>query len=203
MTHLPVHLVNEIKLGDTAHLHWMYPIERSLCKYKAFVRNRSCPEASIAEGFLADECLTFCSRYLHDGVKTKFTREHKNLIVNHSRSNAWERARNHSQEFSNWFKEKVENIVVPEYLRWLAKGPNMVAKRYTSYFINGYRFHTKERDSRCKTQNSGVSLSATTDSFASARGPKSRRWKNMTFLKTRRIGFLIQFVLLGESIKVS
>ncbi|XP_075101708.1 uncharacterized protein LOC142177141 [Nicotiana tabacum] len=107
------------------------------------------PEASIAEGFLADECLTFCSRYLHDGVKTKLSRyqtvddecsqnlspifpnighpigskkkntflmdaqlcfeahryalfntgdeqmekfieEHKNLIVNHSRSNAWD-----------------------------------------------------------------------------------------------------------------
>nr|XP_033514265.1 uncharacterized protein LOC117278944 [Nicotiana tomentosiformis] len=186
MPHLPVHLVNEIKFGGPAHLRWMYPIERNLCKYKAFVRNRSCPEASIAERFLADECLTFCSRYLHDGMKTKFSRyqtvddecsqnlshllpnighpigskkqntflmesqlcfeahryalfntgdeqmekfieEHRNLIINHSRSNAWERARNHSRKFSNWFKEKVKNIVVPDYLRWLAKGPNMVA----------------------------------------------------------------------------
>ncbi|XP_019226066.1 PREDICTED: uncharacterized protein LOC109207583 [Nicotiana attenuata] len=228
MPHLPIHLVNEIKLGGPAHLRWMYPIERNLCKYKAFVRNRSSPEASIAEGFLADECLTFCSRYLHDGVKTKFSRyqtvddecsqnlspifpnighpigskkkntflmdsqlcfeahryalfntgdeqmekfieEHKNLIVNHSRSNAWVRARDHSREFSNWFKEKVKNIVLPDYLRWLANGPNIVAKRYTGYFINGYQFHTKERDSRGKTQNSGVTLSATSDSFASAR----------------------------------
>ncbi|XP_019260867.1 PREDICTED: uncharacterized protein LOC109238842 [Nicotiana attenuata] len=228
MPHLPIHLVNEIKLGGPAHLRWMYPIERNLCKYKAFVRNRSNPEASIAEGFVADECLTFCSRYLHDGVKTKFSRyqtvddecsqnlspifpnnghpigskkkntflmnsqlcfethryalfntgdeqmekfieEHKNLIVIHSRSNAWVRVRDHSREFSNWFKEKVKNIVVPDYLRWLAKGPNMVATRYTAFFINGYRFHTKERDSRCKTQNSGVTLSATTDSFASSR----------------------------------
>ncbi|XP_075080438.1 uncharacterized protein LOC107798997 [Nicotiana tabacum] len=56
MPHLPIHLVNEIKLGGPAHLRWMYPIERNLCKYKAFVRNRSCPEASIAEGFLAEEC---------------------------------------------------------------------------------------------------------------------------------------------------
>ncbi|XP_075096331.1 uncharacterized protein LOC142174437 [Nicotiana tabacum] len=228
MPHLPIHLVNEIKLWGADHFRWMYPIERNLCKYKAFVRYRSCLEASIAEGFLADECLTFCSRYLHDGVKTKFSRyqtvddeysqnlsplfsnighpigskkqntfvmdsqlyfeahryalfntgdeqmekfieEHKNLIVNHSRSNAWERARNHSREFSNWFKEKVKNIVVPDYLLWLAKGPNMVAKRYTAYFINGYQFHTKERDSQGKTQNSGVTLSSTTDSFASAR----------------------------------
>ncbi|XP_059306890.1 uncharacterized protein LOC132058382 [Lycium ferocissimum] len=74
MLHLPIHLVNEIKFGGPAHLRWMYSIERHLCKLKGFVRNRSCPEASIAEGFLAEECLTFCSRYLHDGVKTRFSR---------------------------------------------------------------------------------------------------------------------------------
>ncbi|XP_019265558.1 PREDICTED: uncharacterized protein LOC109243116 [Nicotiana attenuata] len=222
MPHLPIHLVNEIKLGGPAHLRWMYPIERNLCKYKAFVRNRSSPEASIAEGFLEEECLIFCSRYLHDSVKTRFSRypivddecpqnlssifpvighpigskkkntfhmdpqlcneahdmlcsilkmnkEHKNLIGNRSRLNAWERARNHSREFNNWFAEKVKNIEVPDYVRWLAKGPNAVAKRYTAYFINGYRFQTVERDSRCKTQHSGVTLSATTDSFASSR----------------------------------
>lgn len=44
----------------------------------------------------------------------------------------------------------------------------MVAKRYTAYFINGYQFHTLKRDTCCKTQNSGLTLSATTDSFASA-----------------------------------
>lgn len=49
---------------------------------------------------------------------------------NHTRSNAWERARNHTREFNNWFKKKVENVEVPDYLWWLAKGPNKVAKRY-------------------------------------------------------------------------
>ncbi|XP_060183024.1 uncharacterized protein LOC132612978 [Lycium barbarum] len=74
MTHLPIHLVDEIKLGGPVHLRWMYPNERNMCKYKGFVRNRSNPEGSIAESFLAEECLTFCSRYLHDGVKTRFSR---------------------------------------------------------------------------------------------------------------------------------
>lgn len=68
MLHLPIHLVNEIKLGGPAHFRWMYPIERHLCKLKGFVRNRYCPKASIVE------CLTFCSRYLHDGVKIRFSR---------------------------------------------------------------------------------------------------------------------------------
>lgn len=41
------------------------------------MRNRSRPEGSIAEGYLADECLTFCSRYL-DGIETRFSRPVRN-----------------------------------------------------------------------------------------------------------------------------
>ena len=39
--------------------------------------NRACPEGSIAEGFLANECLTFCSRYL-EGVETSFNKSVRN-----------------------------------------------------------------------------------------------------------------------------
>ncbi|KAH0715009.1 hypothetical protein KY284_007914 [Solanum tuberosum] len=98
-----------------------------------------------------------------------FIKEQKNLIDNRTRGNAWVKAQIHSIEFSDWFRDKVKNIEVSNHLRWLAKGPNFVPKRYTGYFINGYRFHTNIRDVPCKTQNSGVTLSATTDSFASAR----------------------------------
>nr|XP_009780143.1 PREDICTED: uncharacterized protein LOC104229233 [Nicotiana sylvestris]XP_016436588.1 PREDICTED: uncharacterized protein LOC107762720 [Nicotiana tabacum] len=74
MENLSIHLVDDIKLGGPNHLRWMYSIKRNLYKYKAFVCNRAHPEASIAEGVLAEECLIFCSRYLHDGVKTRFSR---------------------------------------------------------------------------------------------------------------------------------
>ena len=42
-------------------------------KLKGHVRSRSHPEGSIAEGYLFDECLTFCSRYL-EGYETRFSR---------------------------------------------------------------------------------------------------------------------------------
>lgn len=42
------------------------------------MRNRSRPEGSIAEGYLSQECLTFCSRYLDDNVETKLTRVGRN-----------------------------------------------------------------------------------------------------------------------------
>jgi hypothetical protein len=41
------------------------------------VRNRSQPEGSIAEAYVADECQTFCSKYLDD-VDTRFNREPRN-----------------------------------------------------------------------------------------------------------------------------
>ena len=63
----------------------------------------------------------------------------------------------------------MKNEEVSDYIFWLSKGPNPVATRYTGYFINGYRFHTKKSDARCKTQNSGVTLQALTPSFASAK----------------------------------
>jgi len=40
---------------------------------KQYVRTRSHPEGSIAEGYLAEESLTFCSRFLHN-VETKSNR---------------------------------------------------------------------------------------------------------------------------------
>ncbi|CAI0459123.1 unnamed protein product, partial [Linum tenue] len=55
----------------------MYPIERFLKKLKGYVGNKARPEGSIAETYLIDECLTFCSRYL-TGVDTVFNRPERN-----------------------------------------------------------------------------------------------------------------------------
>jgi len=52
---------------------------RYLRKLKNYVRNKAHAERSIAEKYLADECLTFCSRYLH-GIETKFNRVERNLM---------------------------------------------------------------------------------------------------------------------------
>ena len=46
-------------------------------KLKNYVRNKARPEGSIAEGYVADEALTFCSRYLQ-GVQTRFNRPDRN-----------------------------------------------------------------------------------------------------------------------------
>ena len=77
MVHLALHLPKEAILGGPVHFRWMYPIERSMAVYKQYVRNRARPEGSIAEAYVVNEALTFCSMYLR-GVETRFNRPERN-----------------------------------------------------------------------------------------------------------------------------
>ncbi|CAN1241597.1 hypothetical protein LINPERPRIM_LOCUS5040, partial [Linum perenne] len=191
---------------------------------------------SITEGYLAEECLTFCSRYLK-GVETRLNRTSRNEdnhtyddgVVNeevgsifrklgrpigngelhvmendtlakahqyvlancpsvnpfiqqhlsylrrlHPRATPHNIQVKHNATFQSWFSNEIisgtnasmENC---EELRDLARSPNNVVRKFNGFIINGYRFHIKELEKRRKTQNSGVMLTASTQSFASTR----------------------------------
>nr|GFA28924.1 hypothetical protein [Tanacetum cinerariifolium] len=45
---------------------------------------------------------------------------------------------------------------VTQEIKWLARGPNNFVRRYSSVFVKGYRFHTKNHKNSLKSQNSGV-----------------------------------------------
>ena len=77
MVHLAVHLPEEAILRGPVHYGWMYPIERRLGYLKGTVRNRAKPEGSIAEAYVVDECLSYCSRYLIN-IETRFNKEDRN-----------------------------------------------------------------------------------------------------------------------------
>jgi hypothetical protein len=64
MTHLPYHLVQELDLCGPVSTRWMYPVERYMKNLKTYVRNMARPEASMAEGYLKDECIGFITEYL-------------------------------------------------------------------------------------------------------------------------------------------
>ncbi|XP_016199616.1 uncharacterized protein LOC107640621 [Arachis ipaensis] len=78
MVHLLIHLAIELRLGGPVQYRWMYPVERHMCTLKSYVRNRSHPEGSIAEGYLANECINFYSRYLNEDVQTRLNRVPRN-----------------------------------------------------------------------------------------------------------------------------
>nr|GFB44233.1 hypothetical protein [Tanacetum cinerariifolium] len=78
MIHLVIHLPLEALEGGPIRPRWMYPFERYMKKLKGYVRNKAKPKGSIAEGYLAEEALTFSSHYFRD-VTTKFNRPDRNV----------------------------------------------------------------------------------------------------------------------------
>nr|XP_025625964.1 uncharacterized protein LOC112718415 [Arachis hypogaea] len=79
MVHLVIHLAEEAMIAGPVQYRWMYPVERTLGHLKSYVRNKAAPEGCIAEGYLMEECLTFCSRYLEeDEIETRFNRPNRN-----------------------------------------------------------------------------------------------------------------------------
>jgi hypothetical protein len=62
MVHLAIHLPKEARLRGPVQYGWMFLVERRLLTCKRYVRNMARPEGSIAEAYVVDECLTFCSR---------------------------------------------------------------------------------------------------------------------------------------------
>ena len=47
-------------------------------KLKCYVRNKSKPRGSITEGYIIEECMLFCSKYMHH-IETKFNQAEWNV----------------------------------------------------------------------------------------------------------------------------
>jgi hypothetical protein len=80
MVHLTVHLVKEVRLCGPVHFRWMYPFERYMKVLKGYVRNRNCPEGCIAESYIAEEAVEFCTEYL-SGVDAVGIPSSKNMTT--------------------------------------------------------------------------------------------------------------------------
>ena len=66
MTHVLVHLVDEIAILGPVFLHNMFPFERFMGVLKKYVRNRARPEGSISTGHQTEEVIEFCVDYILD-----------------------------------------------------------------------------------------------------------------------------------------
>ncbi|XP_015167842.1 uncharacterized protein [Solanum tuberosum] len=111
------------------------------------VPDGACPEGSIAEGYIANECMTLCSR--------EFAQNHIDNAQNLSDAE-WDR------EFIEWFKDRVaqlhktDNSRLMEDLLSLSHGPTKYSTHSNGYIVNGYRFHVEDHDQMLRTQNCGV-----------------------------------------------
>ena len=71
MEHTLVHLVGELETCGPVGGRWMYPCEQYLGTLKSHVRTKTHPEASMANGYVAEEALGFCTEYLKLHKHTK------------------------------------------------------------------------------------------------------------------------------------
>jgi hypothetical protein len=64
MTHLPYHLVQELDMCGPIATRWMYLVERCMKTLKSYIWNTARPEATMAEGYMKEECIGFIMKYL-------------------------------------------------------------------------------------------------------------------------------------------
>src|SRR4051794_17752508 len=66
MTHLLVHLIEEINILGPVFLHNIFPFERFMGVLKKYVHNRARPEGSISKGYGTEEVIEFCVDFIPD-----------------------------------------------------------------------------------------------------------------------------------------
>ncbi|GJT65784.1 hypothetical protein Tco_1017264 [Tanacetum coccineum] len=177
MIHLVIYLPLEALEGGPIRPQWMFPFERFMKKLKGYVRNKAKPEGSIAEGYVAEEALTFSSHYFRD-VTTKFNHPNHNVDplpqrvsfsspeIDTYRSQFKSKFPNKDmkEEFPNWFGSQIRQrhvdnnpgVSATSELFALACGPTPTPISVNSCVVNGVRFVVHSRDERRTTQNSGI-----------------------------------------------
>lgn len=108
-------------------------------------------------------------------------REHEEFVFSHTHhgpTGKWNKAKDQCFTFHEWFENHVKNLVVSQEVKWLSRGPNTAARRFSAYVINGYKFVIEGCER--KTQNSGVMVTSSTVKFRSEKD-ENPEVENVTF----------------------
>ncbi|XP_071704872.1 uncharacterized protein [Rutidosis leptorrhynchoides] len=194
VVHLVSHIVGEIKACGPVFLRYMYPFERYMGILKGYVRNLNQPEGSIVEGNASEEVIEFCTNYMdrfksagipqsqHEGrISGQGTlgrmtgysnvadyHEAHFTVLQHTTSIDLYIQEHMSllRQENQWLKDKVRRTLpnIDKTVEALGFAPKHVFQ-YQGYDINGYTFYTKDQDKKSKTQNSGVTVIASSTEF--------------------------------------
>ena len=72
--HFPIYLANEVRLEGPVQNRWMYFTEREMGTFKSYILNRRCTKGCISETRVGIGCMNLFSKYMHEGVRTRFNR---------------------------------------------------------------------------------------------------------------------------------
>nr|GEW38257.1 hypothetical protein [Tanacetum cinerariifolium] len=146
MIHLVIHLPLEALEGGPIRPRWKFPIKRFMKKLKGYVQNKAKPEGSIAEGYVAEEALTFSSHYFWDAT-TKLNRPDRNVDPPPPMFQFQIRQRHVDKDLG---------ISATSELFALACGPTPTPILVDSCIVNCVRFIMHSCDKRHIIQNSGI-----------------------------------------------
>nr|GFA45549.1 hypothetical protein [Tanacetum cinerariifolium] len=160
MIHLVIYLPLEALEGGHIRPWWMFPFERYMKKLKGYVRNKSKTKGSIAEGYVAEEALTFSSHYFRD-VTTKFYRLDRNVDpppptcqFQVFRSNSLTGLGRRSVNVVD--NDKDPEVSITSELFALACGPTWTPIPINSCVVDGVRYVVHNRDEHRITQSSDI-----------------------------------------------
>ncbi|KAL4555368.1 hypothetical protein LXL04_037986 [Taraxacum kok-saghyz] len=186
MIHLMVHLVREVRLCGPVFFRWMYPFEGYMKTLKGYVRNYHRPRGCIAECYVAEEALEFCSDYLknmrsignaHERVDDRIrtgkplSRATTEVVDAKLLDQAHLYILRNTADLEPFIKQhmlelKELNPRTSKNSTWLH---NQHSRTFNRWLEREYKFHTTARDESRTTQCSGVSLVAHAMQIASAK----------------------------------
>ncbi|XP_022883541.1 uncharacterized protein LOC111400360 [Olea europaea var. sylvestris] len=150
MIHLTIHLGHEVRIGGPVQYHWMYPFERFMKILKGYVRNCSRPEDCIAEHYLADECMHFCSVYMKQaaevGVRHTRNEDFENETIIDGRPISEGKSKILSPEMLRTHKEEIKNSDSR-----IAKNESLLQMRHMETFTSW--FAEKGKQDNCNMSN--------------------------------------------------
>ncbi|TYK27216.1 transposase [Cucumis melo var. makuwa] len=147
---------------------------------KNYVRNRHRPEGCIAESYIVEEAIEFCSDFLSgvdpiglgiDRLDTSLDNSSFGRPLSAEVSFKLEQDllyQAHRYVLANTIDVQpyidvqvtseigMENVEISDNLRWIAHDPHPFVIKYNSYAINGCRYHTESYDKNRSVQNSGL-----------------------------------------------
>ncbi|KAK6786438.1 hypothetical protein RDI58_014963 [Solanum bulbocastanum] len=151
MEHLPIHLVQEARLGGPVETRWMYPFERR----NRFNHN---DEGDIDPLFPPISFFNQNGRLSKKRGKRGFTDMEMQLVVTHVLLNC--------PEIQSYVKQVYDEYSSVQYLQLVkevALGPESQVLTMNKYCANGFKFQTEEVSRNKKTNNSGVYIQGDID----------------------------------------
>ncbi|KAH6763042.1 S-adenosylmethionine carrier 1 [Perilla frutescens var. hirtella] len=147
---------------------WLTKDAKMKVKLKQLIRNMARPEGSIAEGYIAKECMTLCSRYLKS-IQTKFNmvgrtcddtydKSQGQISVFSQRGRALGAGLNHLLSDVEWEKAHIYILkncdeIQPFLEEYSENHPNNVAQMWDDYWNNNFIPWFKNKVEKIPLQN--------------------------------------------------